>query len=58
MFSIPKAKIKSALGKLCPRMFSTSSSGCNFIKPKLHADVNLNREKDYHDFENLKLKLG
>jgi hypothetical protein len=56
MFSISKGKI--ALGKFAARMFSTTSSGCHFIQPKLYADVNLNREKDYHDFENMKLKLG
>ena len=35
-----------------------SGSGCLFIKPKMYADVNVNKEKEYHDFENMKLKFG
>lgn len=40
------------------RLFSTTNTGCLFIKPKLYADVNLSRDKEYYDFENMKLKLG
>jgi hypothetical protein len=40
------------------RLFSTTNTGCLFIKPKFYADVNLSRDKEYYDFENMKLKLG
>jgi hypothetical protein len=33
-------------------------SGCLFIKPKLYADFNLNKDKEYYDFESMNLSLG
>lgn len=33
-------------------------SGCLFIKPKLYGEVNLNKDKEYYDFEAMNLNLG
>ena len=35
-----------------------SPNGCNYIKPKLYADVNLTKEKEFYDYEKMNLKLG
>ncbi len=34
------------------------NNGVLFIKPKLYADVNANKEKEYFEFEKMKLKYG
>lgn len=33
-------------------------SDCVYIKPKLNAEANINKTKEYYDFENMRLMLG
>jgi hypothetical protein len=45
--------------KIVQREFSESTSHSNvYIKPKFYSDVNLLKDKEYYDFENMKLKIG
>ena len=47
------------IGKNLHRKFSEIvNQGCHFIKPRLYADANLSKEKDYYDFESMNLKFG
>ena len=34
------------------------TSGCLYVNPKVYAEANLNKAKDYYDFENMKLDTG
>jgi hypothetical protein len=34
------------------------SQGAFYIKPKFYSDVNLLKEKEYYDFEKMKLQIG
>ncbi len=50
-------------GKLGVRMFSSTSPVSNELlkinyKPKLYADVNVNKPDEYYNFEKTELKLG
>jgi hypothetical protein len=55
---LPKTRNTLQYTQINRKLFSSTISGCHFIKPKLYADVNLSREKEFYDFENMKLKLG
>ncbi len=46
--------------KMCSiKHFSEKSgTGCHFIPPKLYAEANISKEKEYYDFESMKLNIG
>ncbi len=52
------SKHSFSLFNFVSRKLSSATTGCLFEKPKFYADVNLNKEKDYYDFENMKLNFG